>query len=271
MPFVQTGPDDTPASFTPVLSQIVQYDVPSFQYSVLLKLLRDETYKILVLGYNSADYDHNNPSGGSNKFEITAWMQPPTLQTITLSFFLEQSPDIYYSCEIFSGFAQVGENDSFVVTDDMIAVCVLQRLQCGLSLEVTDIPSNVESITLKTSGRAWSVSPYYKEGMNGSVTGTGAATIPLASRTISGGTATLDIYLIPYTDPAFAIDLIYTDSSTATYPVTATYPETGETLDIFPIVANQAYNLSGSYNDFKFVINVGPSLGLDDDQWDGYN
>lgn len=269
MPFTKTGPDDTDASFTPVTSQMVQYDVPDFDYNLSLKLLKGSTYKILVLGYNSADYDHNDPSSASNKFLLN--YTAPTLEDFAVTLVPAASvSEPIASCEIFKGFAKTsGGAESFVASDETRLECTLRRIVGGFSITLDDLPPDTIAVIFAGSGLSSGV----MLGGDSSPIPSINATEELALMIPSEGSSTVsfDGYLFPCAAATFQIQAIVGSFQLPVFDVSATDPETDETFDTFPITANRAYNVSGSYNDFKFVIDVGAGLDLDDDEWDGYH
>lgn len=266
IPFNKTGADTTAASYTPDMSQIVQYDVAAFEYEVSTKLLRGKTYKILVLGYNSADYDYYDRLSGSNKFELD--YMATSLEDFALTIVPPDGVSPIASCEIFKGFATIADgSDYFVAGENNEIKCTLQRMVGGFSITLNDIPSDAEYVLLAANGLSYGA---MLGGDESPISSTSDEDM-LALLTPSEGTISFDIYLFSCAGASFQIQVGVSGFQLPVYTIVATNPATGETLDIFPIVANEAYNLSGSYNDFKFVIDIGPSVGLDDDEWDGYN
>ena len=79
-------PDTQNDNFIPVWPLARQYNIPVFPSTNLsFTLENSKTYKILVIGYNHADYDHNTPSGSGNRVILSSQPLPTTLENFQLS------------------------------------------------------------------------------------------------------------------------------------------------------------------------------------------
>ena len=279
LPFVKTGTSTSYSDedYVPVESQIVQLDIEEFPVENLaLKLLRGSTYKVVILGYNSGDYDHNDPDNPNNKFTVQDTDQsgdPPSLNTCSIEF--NEISGQYEFCEIFSGVATTSdEAETFVADDNTVVGSVLKRLPGGFSVAITDVPAEVSSMTLRCDAYTTGVFIGRGGAQSSESSSSEGPTFVLATQTPSAGTVVFDRYLLERTSSPthFAIEIQYSDGKVATYSVRAT-DNTGQAFDAFQINHNQALNLSGSYNniDVGFVMNPDGGIDLDDEEWDGYH
>ena len=150
LPFRKTDealPNDA-ANFVPEYSAARQLDVNSFPAVVtMLNLSAASTYQLLVIGYNRSDYDFASGGGAMKRFNIGSTGNPATLANLYLQPVNPTVVPEFFSCfgNGYQGTTLVGP--VFKPSQINYVTGTLKRLVSGLTLEVTNIPAYVNSMT----------------------------------------------------------------------------------------------------------------------------
>ncbi len=262
---------DDAANFSPVYAAAKQMSVSSFPvYSTKLSLVAGTTYRIMVIGYNKNDYDFNNQSSATRRFDIGATDTPATLNGFYLKPVNPTDVPEFFSC-IGSGYRSgslVGASFRPEQIDQIKGT--LQRIVSGFTLEINQIPEFVSSITLNaeqlvTAVQANSGAPltWQTAGDNG-VKSFGKQ-VPVS------GKVTFNFFLLATTSirkTLFYLDVKY---GTTTERYTVKLADTPNVVSGNRIIfsPNQWVKVSGSYANINLGFTLAGVINLDDNAWDG--
>lgn len=273
LPFKKTDESltDDDSNFVPVYSFAVQKDITGFPLTdVMLNMLSGSTHKVMVIGYNSSDFDFNNRSNPANRFDIGSAGPSVTLANFHL---YPKSPVLvpeFFVCMATAYDGATPKGDAFKPESAYTVSGTLQRLVSGVSVKVTDVPSFVKSITLSAENLV--KASFARNGVVSlyQTTGDGGTRIINKKSPDANGTVEFDQLLLPtFYDhrTGFFLD-VELGSTTERYVVKVpdTSVSTNNKLILNP---NEALNISGSYSTINLGFTLGFLINLDDDNWDG--
>ena len=264
--------DNNLNNFTPLYGFARQWDIATFPSgSLTLKLPKDFTYQVMVIGYNSGDFNFNNQASTNNKFTIGSATTPTRLDNFHL---YPKQPNIVP--EFFTAFCTATNNGSplgttFTPTSNtnISLAGQLKRLVSGLTVQITGVPDYVKSITLRAERmvKATRVS----DTIPSLVQTTGDGESRLIQKLIpSGGQVTFSNLLLP-TKSTYSTKL-YLDVSyglvTETYTIKV--PDSaisiGNSISLNP---NHVVKIDGTYAKINLGFMISYTINLDDNKWDG--
>lgn len=259
-----------PSNFIPDYNIAEQIDINAFPATAArLNLSALSTYQVLIIGYNQTDYDFANPDNITRRFSTG----PASGATLANFYLQAENPTIVPEFFICSGQgymngSQVGPLFRPEQVDRIIGS--LTRLVSGLTLEMTNIPTVVSSISLVAeqlviASQAFIGIPSLWQTAGDSGVKTLGTQAPIA------GSVTFKLFLLPTWDSRsslFYLDITQTNG-TVRYPIKlADIPglSISNRISLFP---NHWLQMTGTYtnlsNGFIFVNNI----NLDDPAWDG--
>lgn len=255
--------------FTPLLDMAVQTNVTSFpSCDIKLMLYPNRLYTVLVVGYNSNDYNYLDPGNKNNKFSINLG-QPATLSNLNLS--LKQpaaSPEIFTCiCEVFKD--NILQGTQFRPANDLLIKGTLKRLTSGISMTITEVPNYVASITLRGGTLCKSVKLSDNKPYEVYSSPTIISTQIPANQTISFNNLILPLYnSLDITKSSELYLDVALGSTISTYKVKVKGTPLNTTS--FSFKPNEVYDFKGKYADvlpLGFISNL--TVNLDEEAWDG--
>lgn len=272
IPFVKTSEslDNSDFNFVPDFNLIKQIDLDSFPYfSSKLTLLSSHTYIVYAIGCNSADFDFNSQDSLQNKFSIGANDTP-----LTLGNFHIETTNILDVPELFTG---IGEGYNISTTtgnyfqpENITNLKIeLKRMVGKLTLEITEIPENVISISLLTDKlvKAIRISDGEASLWNDNDIEEMDTAIPSGAK-ISISKFVLPTYVLHA--PAFYLDII-TSNYRQTFNVNIPDIEGVSENNRVVFVPNHEVRISGSYDKVNSEFVVNKSINIGEDEWNGIN
>lgn len=259
-------------NFVPAWNFARQWDVAGFPASSLvLKLAKSFTYKVLVIGYNQDDYDFNNPGLSSNQIKFTDQPLPTTLDNFILApVFAGNVPELFVGyCIAIQGNTEIGPVFTPQSGTDIFLSGNLKRFVSGLGVYLRDIPGYVKSISLVAERLVKSVQVNDSLPVAVQTPGDGESRI-IQKLVPEAGAVRFNNFLLPI--PAanksmFYLDVEY-DSTIERYLIQVPDTEVSQSNGII-LLPNGAVTISGSYNNINFGFEINRSINLDDDEWDG--
>lgn len=265
-------PDNNLNNFTPLYNFARQWDIATFPSGNLtLKLPKDFTYQVMVIGYNSGDFDFNNQASINNKFTIGSATTPTRLDNFHL---YPKQPNVIP--EFFTTFCTATNNGTSLGTTftpssntNISLTGQLKRLVSGLTVQITGIPGYVKSLSLSAERmvKATRVSD----------------TIPSLIQTTGDGESRLIQKLVPSNNKVLFSNLLLPTKSnynTKLY-LNVNYGSTTETYMIkvadsaisngnsISLNPNHVVKIEGSYNKINLGFTLSYTINLDDNKWDG--
>lgn len=272
LPFRKTNESLTndAANFVPDYNIAKQIDITSFPTAAAsLNLSASSTYQILMIGYNQSDYDFTNPNNVSRRFSIG-----PASGTTLANFYLQtQNPTVVPEFYVSPG--QGYMNGSLVGTTfkpgqiDRI-IGNLNRIVSGLSLNITNIPTGIASISLVAeqlviASQAFDAMPalWQLAGDSGPKT--------LGTQSPVSGNIAFNLFLMPTwssRSTLFYLDITLTNG-VLRYPVKL--PDTAglSIANRISLLPNHWLKLTGSYPNLSTGFILISNINLDDPAWDG--
>lgn len=238
-------------------------------YLTMLNLTQGSTYKILVIGYNSNDYDINNPDL-DEKFDLS-YFDPYILDVLYYHAISAADISDFFTATgmSFNGDAETGEY--FKPEDIKTLKANLIRSVSGLSLEINDIPDYVTSVTLVAEKLVRSVFLPDLEFLEVVYEYENDTLKTFSTQIPDAGHVSFDHYLLPTFDvnsTRFYLD-IRLGSITERYLVIVNDVagvSSGNSISFYP---NQVVKIVGNYSSINLGFTLSYSINLDDDSWDG--
>lgn len=261
---------DDDANYTPVFSLTKQFNVSSFPANNLtLKLLKNNIYKIVVVGYNQNDYDYTNQQNPANRFVIQAIPLPSRLSS--LSLYPKSPTDIpeFFSCTAIAsqGGTQIGT--VFNADDNITLSGNLKRIVSGLTLRIVNIPTFVKSVTLSAEKLVNAIKTTDGTPLLWQVTGDGQSRI-IGTQIPSSGTVNFSKILLPTlaaNSTKLYLDIAYGSTSER---YTINVPNSAYSVNNSIIFQpNILIDISGNYAQINIGFVINATIGLEDDKWDG--
>lgn len=261
---------NTDANFIPEFASAVQFDVNSFNYANTIPLEKGITYKVVVIGYNANDYDQDSPESPSRRFSLKAVEQPELL----CHMHLEASdatyiPELFVAqCTSFNMSTPIGE---YFKAEDITSLSGgLNRIVSGLTLEVTNIPDYVSSVSLTAeklvkANRICDAMPVMTQSQSEGASNILETQIPVGGRVYFGK------FLLPtfelnqtklYLDVSYGSNLTRYEIRVNDVPGISS----GNSITFSP---NQVVRITGDYNQIDVGFLIDNIINLEDDVWDG--
>lgn len=275
LPFQKLDPllsDNNNANFAPLYGFARQWDLVSFPTGNLtLSLQVSCTYKVMVLGYNRADYDLNNPNQPDNRFSIGGALTPERLENFQLYPNLPIGVPKFFTtfCTAMNNGIPLGTTFTTEKQTSINLNGTLKRIVSAISIEITDIPLFVNSITLvarqmvkavKAVDATPTIVQFDGDGENRTI----RQKIPV------NGKITFGEYLLPTGDAyktLFYLDVAY-GNSTERYTIKV--PDSAVSVSNNIILRpNQVVRITGSYLNINLGFQINGNINLDDNIWDG--
>lgn len=260
------------ANFAPDYTSARQIDVNVFPYTTaMLNLTAGSTYQVMVLGYNRNDYDYANTSSGTRHFDIgLSGSMPATLADMAVKLVDPTNIPELFSCmasgynnSIFMGRMFKPEQINSIQGG-------LTRLSSGFTLDITNIPAFVSSISLTAEQLVIAINT--TDGTPRQWQTAGDSGVKLLSTLIpASGRVTFNTFMLPTFDARktlFYLDVTYA-STTERYTV--------KILDDLGVVSgnriiftpNHWVKVVGDYSSINLGFIISNDINLDDNTWDG--
>lgn len=275
IPFRKTSENATNdnVNFIPALTFAKQIDVSQFPVNnTVLHLPVNTTYKVLILGYNSSDYNFNDRTNPANRFNIGSLTNPTTLDNFHVYPKSPTAVPEFFSCiaDVYNGATLQG--DTFKPENGMRLSGTLKRIVSGLSVTINNIPAYVTSISLSAENLTRVTKAIDGAPLLSQITGDGGNRvldnkIPLLDKSVS-----FTKYLLPVTTTnktELYLD-VYVGLLSTRYTVKVP-DNTVSTTNKFTFPANNAINITGNYLSIDSGLMISVNINLDDDSWDGFN
>lgn len=257
-------------NFVPVWSYTRQIDIAKFPANSLsIGLDASKTYKVLVVGFNHADYNHATPTASTNRFTILTQPTPTTLANFQLNPKLPNNVPEFFICYLSAANGSTTIGTVFTPADGIKLSGRLGRIISALAVKVTGIPSYVKSISLVAENMVKAIRVADTTASVVQVPGDNESRI-IRTQNVSGNSVDFGEYLLP-TGQANKMRL-YLDVALGTltqrYQITSTDPAV-VVSNQFIFYPNHAIKISGNYNsiNYGFVVTLG--INLEDNTWDG--
>lgn len=269
IPFPKTNPalpDNQLNNFTPDWTLARQFNITAFPTQSLAFQLRSfKNYKILIIGYNHADYDHNNPTASTNRVVLNSQPLPTTLANFQIYPKLPNQIPEFFIC-----YAQTsGGNTVFTPTSGGNLQGKLGRIISGLGVKVTNIPGYVKSITLLGDNLVKAIRLADTTATIVQVPGDNESRTIL-TQNVSNGTVDFGVFLLP-TGKTNKMTL-YLDVTLGTltqrYQMNIAPSEVSENGKLI-LSPNHAVKISTDYTKINYGFVVTEVINLEDNIWDG--
>lgn len=268
-----TLPDNNLNNFTPLYGFARQWDIATFPSGNLtLKLPKDFTYQVMVIGYNSNDFDFNNQASINNKFSIGSATTPTRLDNFHL---YPKQPNVVP--EFFTTFCTATNNGTpsgktFTPSSSNTNISLtgqLRRLVSGLTVQITGIPNYVKSISL--SAERMVKATRVNDTIPSLVQSTGDGENRLIQKLVPSGNRVLFSNLLLPTKSTYSTKLylnvnygLTTETYTIKVPDSAI--STGNRISFNP---NHVVKIEGTYAKINLGFVLSYTINLDDNKWDG--
>lgn len=274
LPFRKTDESlaDTPDNYVPEYSAARQLTIHSFPVvATKLTLQAASTYQVVILGYNWNDYDFNNQSSASRRFDLGSTSPPTTLANV----YGKPLNPAYGVPEFFSSQCTGYMNGNVVGNTFRPSQVnqlqgILKRIVSGYSLKLTDIPDYVTSITLVAEKLVTATRITDGTALQWQTTTDGSPRTLGTLKPVSG-TVNFNYYLLAI--PNAQQTLFYLDVSygifTERYTVQVA-DNSGTVSDKrFTLLPNHWIKVTGSYSSINLGFTITDNINLDDNAWDG--
>ena len=273
MPFRKTNESlpDNASNYVPDYNAAKQINVSSFPVvATMLNLSPASTYQIMIIGYNQNDYDFANPNNASRTFNLAPSASPGTLA----SFYLQPvTPTVvpeFYTV-MGTGYmkgAFVGSKFKPGQVNNVQGT--LNRIVSGLSLDISNIPSVVTSISLVAEQLVTSTI-----GMDGSPLSwqtAGDSGVKLfGSKVPTGNKVSFNYFVLATLDAHKTLLFLDVTYGTFTERYTVKVPDIANTSSGNRIIflPNHWIKISGDYTKINQGFVLTDNINLDDNIWDG--
>ena len=264
------GLNNDSTNFVPDYNLAKQVDVNSFpSISTKLNLSTGVTYRIMAIGYNRNDYDYGNQISATRTFDIG----PGTAVTQANFYLKPVAPTVvpeFFSCLGTGYMNTTAVGKSFTLGQINKIQGELKRIVCGFTLDISNIPGYVQSLTLVaeqlvTATRAMDGTPLLWQ----TAGDTGYKTF--STLTPQGGKVTFNQYMLPTLDAhktLFYLDVKYggvTERYTLKIADNAGVVS-GNRITFSP---NHWVKVTGNYANINLGFVFSDNINLDDNAWDG--
>lgn len=274
IPFKKTseGATNDDVNFIPSYSFVEQIDITQFPLNnAIVNLPVGTTHKILILGFNSSDYNFSDRTNPANRFDIGSINTPTTLANFHV---YPKSPTVvpeFFSCicDVYNGATLVGS--TFKPEQGYSLRGNLKRIVSGLSVTITNIPSYVTSIALAAENLTRATKASNGSALLSQTTGDGGSRlfenkVPDAAKSVS-----FHKFLLPV--PAANKTRLFLDVKvgvlTTRYTVKVLNDGIVSSSNKYTFLPNNAINISGNYSQIDSGLQIDCQINLDDNKWDG--
>ena len=258
LPFRKTdeASSNDAANFIPEYSAARQLDVNSFPAVVtMLTLSAASTYQLLVIGYNRSDYDFTGGGGATKRFNIGSTDTPATLANLYLQPVNPTVVPEFFSCfgNGYRGTTLVGP--IFKPSQINYVTGTLKRLVSGFTLEVTNVPAYVNSMTLIAEQLVTATRATDGTALTWQTAGDGG-TKTLATQAPVSGKVSFNQFLLAIPDSRKTLVKL---------------PDTPGVVSGNRIIftPNHWVKVTGSYANINIGFTLAGDINLDDNAWDG--
>jgi hypothetical protein len=253
-------------NFAPDYTIAKQFDFStSTLYTTKLDFTAGATYKVFVIGYNQADYDH--PGDAEDKFSLG--VSDPVLFT-NMSLELKNAADVpeFFTATSQAYKDQVLVGSYFKAEDVDVLKTNLTRVSAGLNVEITGIPNTVSEITLiaETLVKGVKIADATATGV---VLATDADDLKtFSSKAPVGGEVSFSHYLLPTFDVNKT--KLYLEIDGVKYVIKVPDQTGVSSANSITFSPNHAVSITGDYSDIDIGFTIAmDNIGLEDDRWDG--
>ena len=273
LPFRKTneGLTNDDANFIPVYGSAKQIDVATFPNVVTKFTLTPAiTYKILIIGYNRNDFDFTNQSNPSRSFSIGSVTTPVTLANFHLQPMLPTVVPEFFTCISEGHMKGKLIGTSFKPEQVNSIKGTLKRIVSGFTLDITNIPAYVTSISLTaeqlvTASRATDGIPTLWQ------TAGDASSKLIGSRTPIAGKVKFNQYILAIPDARktlFYLDVTYV-GITQRITMQITNEPNVVSGNRITFSSNHWVKITGNFTNSGLVFILSGTINLDDNAWDG--
>ncbi len=273
LPFKKTSETATndDINFVPDFTAAKQFDVSTFPTNAtMLNLTQGISYKVMVIGYNRNDYNQSNPTATGSRFSIGSINNPIQLDNLHLNPTSPVSIPEFFSCVCNAQTNGSSLGAIFVAQDGIKLTGNLTRIISGLSLEVTNIPAFVDSVTLVAEQLVTAIKA--RDGVPTAWQTVGDAGNKILGKLVpTNNTVNFNTYLLPTFDARktkLFLDVHY-GSFTERYMVKIPDLADVSVSNSIIFLPNQAVNITGDYAKINIGFTITGTINLDDDAWDG--
>lgn len=274
LPFRKTNEAlaNDPVNFVPEYSSARQLNVGSFPaIAVMLSLSSTSTYQLAIIGYNQNDYDFVNQGSATRRFSITSTTTPATLANVCLQPVNVPVVPEFFSC-IGTGYlnaTMVGQ--IFKPSQVNNVKGTLTRLVSGLSLQVSNIPGYVKSMTLVAEQLVTGIKVTDAVPLMWQTAGDGGMKT-LGTKLPVSGSVNFNLYMLPTTTARrtlLYLDVNYGGGFTERYTVKV--PDNAGVVSENRITfdSNHWVKITGDYSAINLGFTLAGNINLDDNAWDG--
>lgn len=274
LPFRKTNESltDDPANYVPDYSVARQLTISTFPALItMLKLQTGTTYRIIVIGYNSTDYDFNNQTAASRRFDLASSATPATLANMYLKP-INQATGVpeFFSSQCTGYLNNIAVGSAFRPEQINQVTGTLKRIVSGFTLSVSNIPAYVKSVSLVarqlvSASKITDGSPLIPQSAGDGIARTFEAKVPTT------GSVTFNYFLLPIPDAyktLFYLDIAYS-SYTERYTVKVEDSSGTVSNNRFIFLPNHWIKVTGNYSQIKIGFILTHNINLDDNAWDG--
>ncbi len=276
IPFRKTDEalNNDPENFVPEYDAARQLDVSFFPtVATMLNLSAASTYQLVIIGYNRNDYDFANQGSITERFSIGSTDIPATLANSFLQPTDAPVVPEFYSC-IGTGYSNYDEVGQLFKPSEVNNVQgKLTRLVSALSIEVSNVPEFVSSMTLVAEQLVTGIRITDATPLEWQTAGDGGAKT-LATEMPASGSVNFNLYMLPTTtarNTLLYLDVVYyTDTERYTVKIP---DETGiVSSNRITFDSNHWVKITGDFSSMNIGFNLDVrNINLDDDNWDGYD
>ncbi len=274
LPFRKTdeASSNDAANFIPEYSAARQLDVNSFPAVVtMLTLSAASTYQLLVIGYNRSDYDFTGGGGATKRFNIGSTDTPATLANLYLQPVNPTVVPEFFSCfgNGYRGTTLVGP--IFKPSQINYVTGTLKRLVSGFTLEVTNVPAYVNSMTLIAEQLVTATRATDGTALTWQTAGDGG-TKTLATQAPVSGKVSFNQFLLAIPDSRktlFYLDVSSYGLFTERYTVKLSDTPGVVSGNRIIFTPNHWVKVTGSYANINIGFTLAGNINLDDNAWDG--
>lgn len=274
LPFRKTDESlaDIPANYVPDYANARQLNIKSFPViATKLNLLSTSTYRIMVLGYNRNDYDFSNQTLATRRFDIGSASLPATLENVYVKPInpLNAVPE-FFSCACTGYLNGTSVGVAFKPAQVNQLKGTLKRIVSAFSLQVTNIPAYVNSLSLAAENVVTSTRITDGNALQWQTAGDGAQRTLGTVQPVSG-TVKFSYFLLSVPSARqtlFYLDVkygIFTERYTVKIPDTAGVTSGNR----FILTPNHWVRVTGNYSQIGLGFTLTDNINLDDNAWDG--
>ena len=261
-----------PANFVPEYSSASQLNVSSFPVvATKLNLSSTSTYQLVIIGYNQNDYDFLNQNDATRRFSIISTAIPATLANVCLQPANPAVVPEYFSC-IGTGYLNASAvGQTFKPSQVNNVKGILTRLVSGLSLQVSNVPGYVKSMTLVAEQLVTGIRTTDAVPLTWQTAGDGGVRI-LGTRTPVSGNVNFNLYMLPTTatrKTLLYLDVAYGNGFTERYTVKIPDSEGVVSGNRITFDSNHWVKIAGDYSAINLGFTLVGNINLDDNAWDG--